>query len=180
MRRILTVLIVTAALLAVTVLVLQLYGVRINHSASMPVGLYIQDPNGPDVGLCPPDHNLSAERHYRLSGPVGVDTPKMPFACPDGAEHLLKPVAARAGDTVVLDSTGVTVNGTHIPRSAALDHDSDGRPMSAWPPGTYAVGPEQIWVISSYNGRSYDSRYFGPVAVASVRGNYRPLFVFAE
>jgi conjugative transfer signal peptidase TraF len=175
MRRLRTVLLITLAAVAVVFLVLQLVGIRLNASVSSPVGLYIQDPNGPYIGFCPTDHYLSASRHYRRAAFAGASN-----GCPDGAEQLLKPVAAREGDTVVLDSAGVIVNGRRIPRSAALDDDSEGRPMTRWPVGTYAVAPDQIWVISSYNAKSYDSRYFGPVPVASVRARYRPLLVVSE
>jgi conjugative transfer signal peptidase TraF len=153
-------------------LMMQCAGIRINASVSAPVGLYIHNSTGPYVGFCPADRGLSAERQYRH------DTiPRWSDGCPDGAQQLLKPVVARAGDTVLLDNAGVVVNGKRLPHSAPLDHDTEGRPMTPWPLGTYAVPAGQIWVISSYSGRSYDSRYFGPVAVASVLERYRPLWV---
>jgi conjugative transfer signal peptidase TraF len=172
MRRISTVLAVTLLALAVPFVAMQLLGIQINTSISAPLGFYIQDPAGPYVAFCPMDEYLSAGRHYRRSAPAWLSN-----GCPDGAEPLLKPVAAKAGDAVALDAAGVSVNGRRLPHSAALDRDSDGRPMTRWPVGTYTVAPGQIWVISPYSGRSYDSRYFGPVPVASVRARYRPLLV---
>src|ERR1039458_9228634 len=41
--------------------------------------------------------------------------------------------------------------------------DGIGRPMPLIPLGTYAVLPGTVWVISSYNRFSFDSRYFGAI-----------------
>jgi type IV secretory pathway protease TraF len=35
-----------------------------------------------------------------------------------------------------------------------------------------------VWVASSYNGRSFDSRYFGPVDAVTIRNHVRPLLTF--
>jgi type IV secretory pathway protease TraF len=52
--------------------------------------------------------------------------------------------------------------------------------MPAWPAGTYQVPPGEIWTVSSYSPESFDSRYFGPVPLANVRGRARPLLVFGD
>ena len=39
------------------------------------------------------------------------------------------------------------------------------------------VAKGEVWVISSYNPLSFDSRYFGPVPVSKIEGLARPLFV---
>jgi conjugative transfer signal peptidase TraF len=137
---------------------------RINASASLPAGLYIVSTHGSLMEFCPADHGLSAERHYRSRG-----------ACPDGAAPLLKPVIARPGDKIVLSPAGIAVNGRLLPHTAPLNRDSEGRPLTHWPSGRFTVAPGTLWVASSYNARSYDSRYFGAVQEGSVRARLRPL-----
>jgi type IV secretory pathway protease TraF len=41
--------------------------------------------------------------------------------------------------------------------------------------GRYIVGPAELWVVSPYSPFSFDSRYFGPVLAALVRGSLRRL-----
>lgn len=140
---------------------------RINTSASLPVGLYIVSSNGTFVEFCPDDHGLSAQRHYRARG-----------VCRDGAAPLLKPVIGRPADEVVVSPAGIAVNGKLLPQTAPLDHDSEGRPLTHWPSGRYIAVPETLWVASSYSSRSYDSRYFGPILEGTVRARLRPLIVW--
>jgi conjugative transfer signal peptidase TraF len=144
-----------------------LAGVRINASPSLPVGLYLvtAHSNANLVEFCPAGQfaELAIGRGYRDAG-----------GCPDGGAPLLKPVIARAGDVVELSPEGIAVNGHLLPHTAALKADTKGQPLTAWPSGRYTVGPYSVWVASSYNGRSFDSRYFGPVALGSIRNCVRP------
>jgi type IV secretory pathway protease TraF len=39
------------------------------------------------------------------------------------------------------------------------------------------VAKGEVWVISSYNPLSFDSRYFGPVPISRIEGFARPLFI---
>lgn len=140
---------------------------RINTSSSLPVGIYIVSPNGGFVEFCPDDRGLSAQRHYRARG-----------VCSDGAAPLLKPVISGAGDQIVLSRVGIAVNGSLLPHTAPLEHDTEGRPLAHWPPGSYTAVHGILWVASSYNARSYDSRYFGPILESSVLARLRPLIVW--
>jgi len=144
-------------------------GVRLNLTASVPVGLYWVS-SGPEshfLEFCPPEPfgSLSVERAYRTRS----------TACPDGGEPLLKPVVAREGDFVEVSSKGISVNGSLIPNTGAKSHDTTGRPLSPWPLGFYLVTPGTVWVASSYNSRSFDSRYFGPICSSEIRHVLRPL-----
>jgi len=47
----------------------------------------------------------------------------------DGYAPLLKPIAARAGDTVTVSEAGVAVNGKLLPNSKQYPKDGIGRPM---------------------------------------------------
>lgn len=125
--------------------------------------------SGPDATLvefCPPEPfgSLANAREYRQPG-----------NCPDGGAPLMKPVVARARDSVRLSERGVTVNGRAIPNSAPLLKDTANRLLSSWPYGTYTVQPGTIWVVSGFHPRSFDSRYFGPIPEALVRNYVRPL-----
>ena len=146
-------------------------GLRINASPSLPVGLYVTS-SRPDANLvefCPaqPFAILATERGYRGRG-----------TCRDGAAPLLKPVVARSGDLVEVSDQGITVNGRRLANTAPLHTDTKSRPLTAWPSGCYIVAPETVWVASSYNRRSFDSRYFGPVATSAIRYRVRPLVTF--
>jgi len=140
------------------VLLLGVFGIRLNiASNSLPPGLYRIVPagKGSDLLVCPTGvaETVSIEREYRVKS----------FGCGDGYAPLLKPIAARAGDTVTLSQAGVAVNGKLLQNSKQYPKDGIGRPMPMVPFGTYAVLPGTVWVISSYNRFSFDSRYFGPV-----------------
>ena len=143
-------------------------GLRINASPSLPVGLYVTS-SRPEASLaefCPaePFASLASSRGYRDRG-----------ACRDGATPLLKPVVARAGDVVEVSEQGIAVNGRLLPNSAARRADTHGRPLPTWPFGRYIVAPDTVWVASSYEARSFDSRYFGPIPTSSIRDRVRPL-----
>jgi conjugative transfer signal peptidase TraF len=88
---------------------------------------------------------------------------------------MLKPVVARAGDVVTVSEQGIGVNGRVLPNTAPLRTDTHGRPLTAWPFGRYVVAADTVWVASSYNPRSFDSRYIGPVPTSGIRDYVRPL-----
>jgi conjugative transfer signal peptidase TraF len=142
-------------------------GIRINGSPSLPVGLYLVTAHSHAslVEFCPtgPLAQLAIARGYRDAG-----------SCSDGGAPLLKPVVARAGDTVEVSAAGLAVNGHLLPNTAPLRRDTNNRPLTPWPQGRYTVAPDSVWVASSYNARSFDSRYFGPVPLISIRDYVRP------
>jgi len=143
-------------------------GLRVNTSPSLPIGLYrvTTDENAKLVEFCPvePYASFAAARGYRSKG-----------SCPDGASPLMKPVIARATDLVTVSDRGLTVNGHLIPNTAPMRLDTHNRPMTAWPSGSYEVAAGSVWVASSYNARSFDSRYFGPIRTAEIRCRLKPL-----
>jgi conjugative transfer signal peptidase TraF len=146
------------------------FGVRINTSYSLPMGLYIETSaaDAPYVEFCPQGRfaEESSQRGYRTPG----------FACPDGAVPLLKPVVARAGDRVETSRTGIAVNGVPLPKTAPLDVDSARRSLTPWPFGSYSVQAGTIWVASTYHPNSYDSRYMGPIPESLIRRKLRALW----
>jgi conjugative transfer signal peptidase TraF len=155
---------------AIAYLFAAVVGVRINTSYSLPMGLYIAtgDPSAPLVEFCPTGYfaRQSSERGYRTRG----------TACPDGAVPLLKPIIAKEGDVVETTPQGIKVNGILLPQTAPSSKDARSRVLTPWPLGVYRVKPGTIWVASSYNRGSYDSRYMGPVPVSQIRRRLRPLW----
>ncbi len=148
------------------VVVLGCAGVRLNLSSSLPVGLYLKsaDSSAPLVEFCPeePAATLAIVRGYRSPG-----------NCPDGATPLLKPIVAVAGDLVEVSAQGLTLNHTLLANTKPRLRDAHGRRMDPWPFGTYRVVPGTVWVASSFNSQSFDSRYFGPVRISSIRHHMR-------
>jgi type IV secretory pathway protease TraF len=69
----------------------------------------------------------------------------------------------------------VAVNDDLLPNSAPRPFDINNRSLQHWPFGRYCVAPGTVWVISSFNARSFDSRYFGPISLRSVRARLIPL-----
>jgi conjugative transfer signal peptidase TraF len=161
---------ISAAVLGLSLWAGSALRIRINISPSLPFGLYKVDAGAGAnlVEFCPaePFGSLANARGYRHSG-----------VCADGGSRLLKPVTARPGDVVAMTADGVRVNGQLMPNSAPRTMDTTGRPLSPWPFGTYLVKPGTLWVLSSYHPRSFDSRYFGPIAESAVRARLRPLLV---
>lgn len=145
-------------------------GVRFNYTTSLPRGLYLASPFDPAearrgmlVAACPDENAAAALADYLPNGP-----------CPGGVIELAKAIAGLPGDRVVLDSTGVSVDGQRLPNSAPLFHDRRGRPLSPRL-GAYVLGPGEYWLYSGRVPTSIDSRYFGPVSDA--RASLRPLLV---
>ena len=130
------------------------FGIRLNLTPSLPRGFYItsHSPSANLVEFCPQGAaaSISLSRQYRTAG-----------VCPDGGAPLLKPAVAFPGDHVEVSADGIRVNEQLLPNSAGRFRDHLQRPLDPWPYGTYKVEPGTVWVISSFNSYSFDSRYYG-------------------
>ena len=153
------------------------FGVVFNYTHSAPFGLYreqfdsetgIHDP-APYVFFCPDRRwpSMRGEPNYR--DPMRT--------CPDGFSPLIKPVVAWPGDFVSVSANGISVNGQMLKNSAPIERDSKGQQLSPFAAGKYTVGLKELWVVSSFSPRSFDSRYFGPIPLKSVHSWLRPLLV---
>ena len=144
-----------------------LAGLRFNATGSLPMGIYAVSTAATAnlVEFCPPEScsRLSVVRGYRSPG-----------NCPDGDDPLLKPVVAKPGDTVVFAESGLQVNGILLRNTAPRRWDSRGRPLWHYPFGTYRVSADSVWVASTYHPLSFDSRYFGPIPIRTIRNHLRP------
>lgn len=133
-------------------------GFRINLTSSVPVGLYQVRPNhgvlkrGQIVWFCPPD-----TPQFRKARDAGIVSPG---DCPGNYLHWFKPVAALPGDIVVLSRGGVSVNGKLLANSKPREKSLTGRSIRPVY-GTFKVQAGTVWLISTYDVRSFDSRYLG-------------------
>lgn len=142
-------------------------------SDSMPRGIYLllRPPGRPRPCLalfCLP---VEVGRSGRARGYLGVGS------CPGGVAALLKPVVATAGDVVDVDSRGVSVNGALLPRSAPLARDGEGRPLSVNWRGPVTLPPGTFLAVSTFTGRSWDGRYWGPLPASVLRARAFPLLL---
>ena len=152
-------------------------GLVFNYTHSAPFGLYVRLTDvssesrlsSPYVFFCPDVRwpSMKGEPNYR--SPMRT--------CPDGFSPLIKPVVAWPGDTVQTSAQGITVNGSLLPHTDPMTHDSKGHLIHPYPYGVYLVQPGELWAISSFSPRSFDSRYFGPIPERSVHMWVRPLLV---
>jgi conjugative transfer signal peptidase TraF len=146
-----------------------------NPTDSVPIGWYRVDPFD---RLADPLHNpvqvdsivlahlpaqaalLAAQRDYL---PLGIP--------------LLKRVGAIAPQEVCVVGRSVRIDG--VPVAAALAADHLGRPLPAWQQ-CRRLRPGELFLLSTINPASFDSRYFGPVATSAVIGLAHPLWLEAR
>ena len=143
-------------------------GLRLNDSASMPVGFYRVVRSSNTAAICLPEATL------RTAASAGLTL--RPGDCPDGKEPILKSVYRATPVTpITFTPSGFIVGNQVLANTAAKLHSKTGVPLDHLPYGTYTAG---LWAISNYNASSFDSRYFGPVPESSIRYFVKPFFLF--
>jgi conjugative transfer signal peptidase TraF len=92
-------------------------------------------------------------------------------------EHvpLLKRIGAMSPQQVCIEKRIVRIDG--IPVAGVHATDGRGRPLSAWPQ-CRRLHDGELFLLSATNLASFDSRYFGPVAVSAVIGSAQPLWTW--
>jgi conjugative transfer signal peptidase TraF len=161
---------VLGAVLFCAPLVLQLTPIRWVTTPSLPPGFYWEthEPivRGAYVHFCV-DEDIAAfgaMRGYLRGG-----------TCPGMYEELFKVVAAVAGDVVECGPQGIAINGQRVPQTPIFATDSHDRPHYFWiNAGRHVVPEGNVFVLSTYHPRSWDSRYFGFVPITAIRGTARP------
>lgn len=93
---------------------------------------------------------------------------------PPTVKVLAKPVAAVAGDQVCLRGGQLVINGRVI--AAIRSNDNQGRPLPH-PELCRLLAEGELFVATSHEN-SFDSRHFGPIASAQLRGRLSPIFTF--
>ena len=146
-------------------------GLRVNLSGSMPIGVYRVSSRPPVKGAMvlaclPADVAVFARsRGYVPNG-----------RCPGSTAPIGKVVLAMAGDSVEVTAEGLLLNGRPVRNTRPLAFDAAGRSLRRFPDGSYIVAQDEVWLYSPYSTRSFDSRYFGPLHVSSIRSRVLPLW----
>lgn len=147
-------------------------GLYVNTTVSLPRGLYraVDAPIKPGayVAFCPPQSPLMAAAKARGYVAGGF--------CPGGYLTMLKQVLAAKGDAVVVTPAGVAVNGRLAPLTAQLPADPGGRPLPHYVMDR--VLADELMVMGKRSAVSFDSRYFGPVALGQVHAVITPVFTW--
>ncbi|MFM5701026.1 S26 family signal peptidase [Aeromonas caviae] len=87
---------------------------------------------------------------------------------------LLKRVGAVAPQHICIVAGQVRIDG--VPVAAALPADRLGRPLPSWQP-CRSLEPGELFLLSTTNPASFDSRYFGPVSASTVIGVAHPVWL---
>ena len=98
--------------------------------------------------------------------------------CAGDAEPVDKIVGALPGDIVEIEPGWVAINGKRIAHSATASHDSAGRRLSHVEWGKHVVAASEVWLFGFNDRRSWDSRYFGPIPIANMRGKLEPVLTW--
>lgn len=143
---------------------------RVNWSASAPLGLYgeVRAPlyRGALVAVCLP------QRVGRIGRALGY---LAQGGCPGGASPVLKRIVGIPGDEIEMSPRLLVVNGRVMDRTAVLEMDSLGRPLAHASFGHRTLAAHEVWLLGVHSERSWDSRYFGPVPLSSIVATARPL-----
>jgi conjugative transfer signal peptidase TraF len=137
-----------------------------NWTPSLPLGLY----------WLSPAHAARVQVGALVAFPVPAPVRALVLErryLPPGA-LLVKPVVATAADFVCTEGGTLAVNGA--PLGAVATEDSRGRPL----PHDERCGPlpEGDIFVASHLATSFDSRTFGPVPLADIRGTVTPLWTY--
>lgn len=168
--------ILTGVLAFLTALPLTAYlaGARFNRTGSAPLGIYwissTPVTRGDYVAFCPPESeifNIAKKRGYIAQG-----------LCESGYGWLLKRVLAAKGDAVLIDSTGVYVNGQKVPHSVPLHADLGGRPLPQLQVDVPVLPDSALLLMSTSSDISFDARYFGLSDDSQVVTVLRPVWTF--
>jgi len=134
-----------------------------NTTASAPVGLYLNRPDGRSVVgdwvLVRPPIALAASLASAGFLPVGA--------------LLVKRIAALAPSIVCRAGLRIDVDGRVA--ALALENDRFGRPLPRWR-GCRRLGASEVFLLNA-DPRSLDSRYFGPLSTHQIIGRAAPLWI---
>ena len=139
------------------------YKLHLNVSDSLPAYVFMEAKRPPAIGdvvmFCPSLKNRAVqELFYRGLMYRDVNT-----KCEARLVPLAKVLVALEGSTVQVTVQGLVIDNRLLPNTKPLTFDRQGRPLTSMALGAYQVQPGQAWVASTYNERSFDSRYYGPV-----------------
>ena len=143
-----------------------------NPSDSVAVGWYRIDPFDPRTASLP--RPLSVDSIVLVPLPakaaaLAAQRGYLPMRVP-----LLKRIGAIAPQEVCIVGRSVRIDG--VPVAAALAADRFGRPLPSWQQCRH-LEPGELFLLSTTNPASFDSRYFGPVSASTVIGVAHPVWL---
>lgn len=147
-----------------------LAGARINISASYPKGLYWVVSKPPAKGdfvafyLSDEMAHLGKQRGYLGIGAHGG--------------FLIKRIMAVHADHVSITPAGVTINNVLVDNTIPLTADNLGRPMPVVRLNNYQLKENEFMLLSDFNPRSFDSRYFGIIHTSQIIDTVIPIFTW--
>lgn len=87
--------------------------------------------------------------------------------------YLIKTIVGVPGDRVSMNTQGVHINQLLLNESRILNS----RPSKYSLEKSFILSPNTFWVYGSNNPtRSYDSRYFGPIPLASIKAKAKLVY----
>ena len=143
-----------------------------NPSDSVAVGWYRVDPLHRRPGSLPHPLSVGSIVLTRLpadAAALSAQRGYLPARIP-----LLKRVGAVAPQEVCVFGALVWIDG--VPVAAVRSADRLGRPLPSWPQCRRLQAGE-IFLLSTTNPASFDSRYFGPVSTSAVIGVAHPVWL---
>ncbi len=143
-----------------------------NPSDSVEIGWYRVDPLARHAGSLPPAMHVGSIVLVSLPAAAAALAARRGYL-PTGIP-LLKPVAAVAPQQVCITDGIVRIDGVSV--AAVLRTDGMGRPLRAWP-SCRRLRPGELFLLSTTNSASFDSRYFGPVRADTVLGVAHPIWL---
>lgn len=151
-------------------------GFRIQHTASLPKGIYRVVRSAEPAELLRPGVIGLWCLPLRTARWAATRGYLRPGRCASGIEPLAKVVLATGGDTVDFDARGVSVGGRRVANTQPLSRDGMGRSLPPTSFGRHVLRPGDAWAWSPFTRRSFDSRYLGPLPVAALQGIVRPVW----
>jgi len=146
-----------------------------NPSDSVAVGWYRVDPLDPRAGSL--SHPLSVDSIVLVPLPAKADALAARRGYLPTRVPLLKRIGAVAGQEVCVAGGIVRIDGVSV--AAALPADRMGRPLPSWQQ-CRRLKPGELFLLSTTNPASFDSRDFGPVAASTVIGIAHPVWLEAR
>lgn len=143
---------VPAACLLVILIIFSNFGLIINNSSSLPIGLYKKDDKDKPL--------VKGQLVY--------------FYFPLKEERLIKKIVATEGDRLRLNQDGVFVNGEKLLNSKPLNKDSKGFKLPKL--RLFKVLEKGEVFLLGENPKSYDSRYFGSLNTKAY--DFEPVHAF--
>lgn len=130
-----------------------------NASPSVPAGFYLRTDAPPAPGAFVTVRAAAVAPAYaRARG----------FS--DASDRFIKRVAAGGGENVCAHGDTVSLGARVVTRAS---HDNSGRALPRWT-GCRTLAADEVFLIGD-TPDSFDSRYWGPIAISTIDGVWSPL-----